>query len=99
MCKKNPSDCQAKMKCKCCTVSDYKHHSMSEIRKAYTKAKDTGQVKSYKISVDSNEVTQSSKLKFCIDSVEEHDKISLDIHEVDKLQTETDNIVIVKIGE
>lgn len=49
MCKKNPSECKAKIKC-----------------------------------------------KQCIDIPEEHDKISLDVQEVDKLQIETDNIVIVK---
>lgn len=36
------------------------------------------------------------KCKHCIDKTEEYDKIGLDIQEVDKLQTETDNIVIVK---
>lgn len=49
-----------------------------------------------KITVDNNEVAEPSKLKFCIDKTEEHDKIVLDVHEVDELQTETDNIVIVK---
>lgn len=49
MCKKNPSECKAKIKC-----------------------------------------------KFCIDKIEEPDKIALDVQEVDKLQTETDHIVIAK---
>jgi hypothetical protein len=52
MCKKNPSNCNSKVKCKCC------------------------------IEV--------------LDKTEEHDKIGLDIQEVDKLQTEKDHIVIVK---
>lgn len=49
MCKKNPSECKDKIKCKC-----------------------------------------------CVDKTEDCDKIVLDIQEVDKLQTETDNIIIVK---
>ncbi len=43
------------------------------------------------------------KCKYCmkhqnkhVDLPEEHDKIDLDVQEVDKLQTETDSIVIVK---
>ena len=36
------------------------------------------------------------KCKHCIDKIEECDKISLDIQEVDKIQTEKDHIVIVK---
>jgi len=43
------------------------------------------------------------KCKHCIkhqnkpvDKTEEHDNINLDVQEVDKLQTETDSIVIVK---
>lgn len=81
MCNKNPSNCQATIECECCTASEHKHYSMSEIRKAYLEAKDKGQVKSYKISVD---------------LPEEHDKIVLDVQEVDKIQTEKDHIVVVK---
>ncbi len=39
------------------------------------------------------------KCKYCIktvDKTEEHDNINLDVQEVDKLQIETDSIVIVK---
>jgi hypothetical protein len=54
---------------------------MSEILKAYVEAKEKGQVKSY---------------KFCIDKPEEHDKIDLDVQEVDKIHVETDSIVVVK---
>ena len=36
------------------------------------------------------------KCRVCIDKTEEHDKIVLDIQEVDSINVETDNIVIVK---
>ena len=36
------------------------------------------------------------KCKHYIDKIKEHDKISLDVQEVDEIYVETDNIVIVK---
>ena len=53
MCRKSPEQCNAKVKCKCCI----KRQEMSKIRNAYLKAKENGEVKSYKIVVDSGQET------------------------------------------
>lgn len=50
MCKKPPEQCRAKVKCTACI----KRQEMSKIRNAYLEAKEKGEVKSYKIIVDSN---------------------------------------------
>lgn len=52
MCKKSPSDCKVKIKCKCCIRS--------------------------------------------LDKIKEHDKIGLDVQEVDEICAVTDNIIIIK---
>lgn len=51
MCKKSPEQCNAKVKCKCCI----KQQEMSKLREAYIEAKENGEVKSYKIIVDSEQ--------------------------------------------
>ncbi|QDB73972.1 hypothetical protein [Aeromonas phage 4L372D] len=53
MCKKSPEQCNAKVKCKCCI----KRQVMSKLRDAYLEAKENGEVKSYKIIVDSEQET------------------------------------------
>lgn len=53
MCKKSPEQCKAKVKCRCCI----KRQEMSKIRNAYLEAKENGEVKSYKIVVDSGQET------------------------------------------
>ena len=50
MCKKLPEQCKSKVKCKCCI----KQQEMSKLRDAYLEAKENGEVKSYKITLDSN---------------------------------------------
>lgn len=50
MCRKSPEHCKAKIKCKCCI----KQQEMSKLRDAYLEAKENGEVKSYKITLDSN---------------------------------------------
>ena len=50
MCRKDPSECKAKTKCSACI----KRQEMSKIRDAYLEAKENGEVKSYKITLDSN---------------------------------------------
>lgn len=50
MCRKDPSECKAKTKCTACI----KRQEMSKIRNAYLEAKENGEVKSYKITLDSN---------------------------------------------
>lgn len=50
MCRKSPEHCKAKIKCKCCI----KRQEMSKLRVAYLEAKENGEVKSYKITLDSN---------------------------------------------
>lgn len=50
MCRKDPNECKAKTKCSACI----KRQEMSKIRNAYLEAKENGEVKSYKIIVDSN---------------------------------------------
>lgn len=50
MCRKDPSECKAKTKCTACI----KRQEMSKIRDAYLEAKEKGEVKSYKITLDSN---------------------------------------------
>ncbi|ULG01866.1 hypothetical protein phiA047_0135 [Aeromonas phage phiA047] len=53
MCRKSPEQCKAKVKCKCCI----KRQEMSKLRDAYLEAKENGEVKSYKIIVDSEQET------------------------------------------
>ena len=53
MCRKDPSECKAKTKCSACT----KRQEMSKLRDAYLEAKENGEVKSYKIVVDSEQET------------------------------------------
>lgn len=53
MCKKSPEQCNAKVKCKCCI----KRQEMSKLRDAYLEAKEKGEVKPYKIVVDSEQET------------------------------------------
>lgn len=50
MCRKSPEQCKAKVKCECCI----KRQEMSKLRDAYLEAKENGEVKSYKITLDSN---------------------------------------------
>lgn len=49
MCKKDPNQCKAKPKCSACI----KRQEISKIRNAYLEAKEKGEVKSYKILIDS----------------------------------------------
>ena len=51
MCRKDPSECKAKVKRKCCI----KRQEMSKLRDAYLEAKEKGEVKSYKILIDSEQ--------------------------------------------
>ena len=48
MCKKDPRDCKALVKCLACI----KRQEMTQLREAYMKAKENGDVESYKINVD-----------------------------------------------
>ena len=50
MCKKDPNQCKAKIKYSACI----KRQEMSKIRDAYLEAKENGEIKSYKITLDSN---------------------------------------------
>lgn len=78
MCKKPPEQCRAKVKCKCCI----KQQEMTKLRDAYLEAKENGEVKSYKITLDSNNMLQGISKKFLIDSNREDDTLSL--NEVDR---------------
>jgi len=51
MCRKDPIECKAKTKCTACI----KRQEMSKIRNAYLEAKEKGEVKSYKILIDSEQ--------------------------------------------
>lgn len=51
MCKKDPDQCKAKIKCSACI----KRQEMSKLHDAYLEAKEKGEVKSYKIVVDSEQ--------------------------------------------
>lgn len=74
MCKKSPEQCKAKVKCKCCI----KRQEMSKLRDAYLEAKENGEVKSYKIVVDSEQET--SKLNLTeLDSQFEQQSFIIDI--------------------
>ena len=73
MCKKSPEQCNAKVKCKCCI----KQQEMSKLRDAYLEAKENGEVKSYKITLDSNSMLQGISKKFLIDSSKEDDTLTL----------------------
>ena len=51
--KKDPDQCKAKTKCSACT----KRQEVSKLRDAYLEAKENGEVKYYKIVVDSEQET------------------------------------------
>lgn len=57
VCKKDPNQCKAKTKCTACI----KRQEMSKIRDAYLESKEKGEVKSYKIVVDSEQ--ENGKLR------------------------------------
>ncbi|ULG01404.1 hypothetical protein phiA019_0057 [Aeromonas phage phiA019] len=74
MCKKSPEQCKAKVKCKCCI----KRQEMSKLREAYLEAKENGEVKSYKITLDSNREDDTLTLNE-VDSKFEQQSFIIDI--------------------
>lgn len=75
MCRKDPNQCKAKIKCSACI----KRQEMSKIRNAYLEAKEKGEVSSYKIVVDSeqedgklnlNEVDSLFEQQYCVIEIE-----------------------------
>ena len=74
MCKKLPEQCKAKVKCKCCI----KRQEMSKLRDAYLEAKENGEVKSYKITLDSNRENGTLSLNE-VDSKSEQQSFIIDI--------------------
>ena len=74
MCKKSQEQCKAKTKCKCCI----KRQKMSKLREAYLEAKENGEVKSYKITLDSNREDDALTLNE-VDSKFEQQSFIIDI--------------------
>lgn len=64
MCKKDPDQCKAKIKCSACI----KRQEMSKLRDAYLEAKENGEVNSYKIVVDK----EQEDCKLSLNAVDNH---------------------------
>lgn len=74
MCKKDPKDCKAEVKCLVCI----KRKEMSQLREAYMEAKENDDVKSYKITVDSSQ--KDSKLSLNeVDNLNEQEEFIINV--------------------
>lgn len=101
VCKKNPEVCKAKIKCKSCkNVSNnigfgdnfmLNFKSLSDMKLGIP----VGELFVLGAGKGSHTIVNFDT-EFVIDKTEEHDKISLDVQEVDSIHVETDNIVIIK---
>jgi hypothetical protein len=101
MCKKDPEVCKAKIKCKSCkNVSNntgfgdnfmLNFKSLSDMKLGIP----VGELFVLGAGKGSHTIVNFDT-EFVIDKEQEHDKIVIDVQEVDKLQIETDSIVIVK---
>ena len=76
MCKKDPKDCKAEVKCLACIKRQEMSHL--HLHEAYVKAKENDDVKSYKITVDRSQ--KDSKLSLNeVDNLNEQEEFIINV--------------------